>query len=296
MLQEKDLKEGVCIVKPLYTYVKMELDNMMEGVIIQVNNAKTQTSYKVLWYEELDDCCINTKTGLQFSVYTETLTFRDFKNCELAIVPHFCSVENVYKILNKYAHNGTFEAMVVRKVPYVTDNYSLTYYVYLKINNNKYIQVVIFDKHHYRTHTKTLYAWVKEFDTIEELQIAHQPHSTIMIDDIIELYDAKEFSEYCIEKAGLPNSYVSEIYGGFMLENRNPEDGWLCFNFMDFDDSNYRDKNGVLIKTSENMNYGSEADYEIREFFENVEIKSRNTTFLDDNGNPIPKIKVTGII
>lgn len=221
MLQEKDLKRGVCIVE--------QTDNLYrEGVIMYINsfydcekNCK-KICYDILWFIR------NIKDNTFFTEY-DRVSFNQICDLDLAIIPHFCSINNLYFVLKRYTELGAFKGVSVSKTYY--DNYyddkeenPKNTFLHLKTIQNTFIEIVIHDPTSLFEDYENPYVWVNEFDSVNELSLNSDLYGNYSKNvSLIELsnnnlgeienllFDFDKYNQITITGVGFSSDFITEI-------------------------------------------------------------------------------------
>lgn len=161
MFEMNNLKIGQCITNPygLYSYD--------EGVIVNIKN----NIYDIIWLKK------SSISGNYFSEYEHYDTL-SIKRCIfqekwiLTPIPHFCKMENLYNILNKYTDDGYFNLFGINRILKIDENnfYTSGYTdaIYLITNKNTILEIIICyaeDKHS----IEEPIIWINEFYNIEDI-------------------------------------------------------------------------------------------------------------------------------
>lgn len=148
MLQEENLKVGTCITK-------IQRGAVCEGVITDIDEIGFR-SYNILWYIRNDKT-----TNFKFYMISEEVVFQNIENCDIAPVPHFCSVSNLYCVLDKL--NVELNSC---SLFYTMENSEvLDLFIHLRGQNGQFIEIVVAGD------MVEPYVWLNVVSNVDELSI-----------------------------------------------------------------------------------------------------------------------------
>lgn len=187
MLQDEYLKIGTCIISQ-----KLE-----EGVIVAEYHFQNDVTYEVLFM-------VNNNT--HYFSNTKIISSKDLKaNYNLAYFPHFCRIDYLYSILQKYSNNKfVFLGLCDYKSKW---NNSYTQYLYLLTIRKTFLEIIICNR---IQKEKEPFIWINEYNFVEDLYL----------NDTSYLFINKEVTLFNIEEI---DCYKDKIFGIYFSDKNQNE-------------------------------------------------------------------------
>lgn len=181
MLQERDLKEGTCIVSTTPSGIR-------EGIVVAIEHGVTrEANYITLWGNYLNlggsfqsDDCMDIQIGY----------FSGLRNCELSYIPHFCSMKNLYSVLSKYSNYFTSVDIYRIAGDFNYDFYENKCTVFrFHANNGKIIEVIVNEDTTLLPEYSNPYVWICEYDNSKDLQELNSLNGSPRHAENVSLFD-----------------------------------------------------------------------------------------------------------
>lgn len=196
-------KAGDCVI------ISHDNNKLVEGVVLEYFDDTDK--FRILSFCQLDN-----KQIFRFS----EKVFYNSGEYELAPIPHFCKIENLYEILSKY---GQFKLLGIN---YINDEHGV---MACFQTSKKYIQVISYYQYY-----STSYVYIHETDDVKNFYIdkrkrfaVPQRHLNLNIMKLTSNLDIQLKSE--ITK----NNGKDSILSGVVFKNTNDE---FILSFYDYED------------------------------------------------------------
>lgn len=164
----KDIKKGLCV----------DMDSG-EGVIMEESKEYRDKHYHILYFLNGEN-----QSG-KIAVHETTMSEKALQHYDVACIPKFIDICNLYNVLCKYSPTGEFTLI---GTAFIEENRTLsqnaTYFIYLK-TEDKYLEIRVCYREsgfHFPC------VWVKEYDNVSDMDI-NSNISYNYINAEVKLYD-----------------------------------------------------------------------------------------------------------